>query len=101
MSWKRGRSGVADAKYQTRAYRIAKEAQRNIIATGNGWCVQGLFGSSGTCVFPTRHIPSGADWDLAHDDQGTTIIGAAHSRCNRVDGGQRSRLKQPIKRWTL
>jgi hypothetical protein len=49
---------------------------------------------------PSRYIPPGTAFDVAHDDTGTVILGAAHAKCNRADGGRRRHRKNQ-RRWAL
>jgi hypothetical protein len=83
------------------AYREIKRAQ----AAGQ-WlrCVQGEQGSSGSCLMPTRDIAPTDAADVAHDDTGTRVIGAAHARCNRSEAatrGNRLRGAPEDSRWVL
>lgn len=85
---------MADAKYSTREYREARTRYRTLIESGQGWCAQPV------CVMADRWIPPGADFDTAHDDSGTVILGPAHTKCNRSDGGKR-RWRAKVTRWVL
>ena len=72
-------------------HRKIRERWGQVVARGDGWCQQGLpgNGSSGTCVHRTRWIPPGTAWHLGHADDGETIIGPCHARCNILDGASR------------
>ena len=91
---------MAATKYQTREHKAASKRGKQDVARGQGWCVQGMHGSSGTCVMRSRYIAPGDQWHVAHDDSGTVIIGLAHALCNAIDGGQRSHTP-PEDRWAL
>lgn len=54
-----------------------------------------------TCLHPTRAIAPTDKADVAHDDTGTTILGPAHARCNRSDGGRRRHHPTHIRREVL
>jgi hypothetical protein len=50
----------------------------------------------------TRWIPPGTPWDVAHDDAGVVILGAAHATCNRSEAGhKRHRITQIKRNWAL
>lgn len=89
-----------DGKYASAEHRGARAKLKPVIESGQGWCVQGLseLNSSGACLYSTRYIPPGTAWDVAHDDSGTVIIGPAHAKCNRSDGGKR---RHAAHRWVL
>lgn len=86
---------MAKAKYQTREYRAARKAITAAQQRGE-WltCAQPL------CLMTTRDIAPTQSTDVAHDDSGTVILGAAHAHCNRVDGGKRRHQMTP-RRWVL
>ena len=86
---------MADARYQTREYRAARKAITAAQARGE-WlvCVQP------ECVMGTRDIAPSQATDVAHDDSGTVVLGPAHMRCNRVDGGKRRHTVR-VRRWVL
>jgi hypothetical protein len=86
---------MAGPQHRTPEYRAARRTLGQQIAHGQGWCVQGI------CMKATRHIPPGTAWDVAHDDSGTVILGAAHATCNRADGGRRRHRASTRRRWTL
>lgn len=80
--------GIATQKRNARApraqrgYDAAHDRERKrwepVVAAGNGWCAQP------TCLEPTRYIPPGTPWDLAHNEDRTGWRGPAHARCNRA-----------------
>jgi hypothetical protein len=41
------------------------------------------------CLWPSRRIPPGVDWDLGHTDDRTGWTGPEHARCNRAAGARR------------
>lgn len=102
-------TGMADAKYRTPEYRAAYKKLKRDQAVGTWlWCVQGLDGSSGTCLFLTRDISPDQAAHVAHDDSGDRIIGVSHATCNVTDGGRRRHLVSAgvaapaaPNRWTL
>jgi hypothetical protein len=80
------------------------------VDAGDAYCVQPI------CLKPTRWIPPGTRWDVAHDDTGTVTLGPAHEKCNRSDGAVRGnklrsarrrgstfvkRPRKPANRWVL
>lgn len=94
---------MTNPKYATPHHRKAKATLTLEIQAGRGWCVQGLHGSSGTCLMDSRYIPPTTrtnEWHVAHNDNGDRIIGAAHALCNTTDGGQR-RHTRVVKRLIL
>ena len=86
---------MTKAKYRTREYRTAYATIRKAQLRGE-WlvCVQPV------CLMRTRNIAPTDLADVAHDDSGTAILGPAHARCNRADGGKR-RHQAPTHRWSL
>lgn len=94
---------MAKPQHRTRehvaAYREIKRAQ----AAGEWlWCMQGLDGSSGACLMATRHIAPTEAVDVAHNDAGTRVIGAAHATCNRSEAATRgNRMRRAAARWVL
>lgn len=92
---------MAGPQHRTPEYRAAYKKLKRDQASGTWlWCVQGLDGSSGTCLYDSRDIPPDAPAHVAHDDSGQAIIGVAHALCNTTDGGQR-RHHKPIRRRVL
>ena len=87
---------MADAKYRTREYRdaaaLAKKAQRR-----GEWLVC----QQPECLEETRDIAPTDLIDIAHDDSGTVVLGPAHRRCNRSDGGKRRGSLTAAPRWVL
>ncbi|MFJ9315781.1 hypothetical protein ACIRN4_16445 [Pimelobacter simplex] len=47
----------------------------------------------------SRDIAPDQQVDIAHDDSGAVILGPAHRRCNRVDGGKRRHRK--VHHWVM
>lgn len=91
---------MPDPRYATPEYRAAYRAVRKAQARGEWlWCAQPV------CLEPSREIAPNQQVDVAHDDDGLAILGPAHRRCNRVDGGKRRHLLDPsratIKRRVL
>lgn len=84
---------MADAKYNDREYRAARARYAREVEAGRAYCAQPV------CIEADRWIPPGP-FDTAHDDSGTVILGPAHTRCNRVDGGKR-RHAAKVTRWSL
>jgi hypothetical protein len=93
---------MAEPKYRTPEYRAARKRIDQAQARGE-WltCVQGWHGSSGDCLHPTRDISPTDAAHVAHDDAGTTIIGASHALCNVTDGGQRRHAAKIVTHWPL
>lgn len=87
---------MAGPQHRTPEYRAAYKKLKRDQAAGL-WltCVQGLHGSSGTCLHPTRDIAPDQAAHVAHDDTGHHVIGVAHARCNTTDGGQRRHHPTP------
>ena len=85
---------MADPRYGY-AHQKVRVQLGKIIAAGDGWCAQP------ECVMPTRWIPPGAPWDVAHDDTGTITIGPAHRRCNTRDGAIRGNRMRRRHAWRL
>lgn len=86
---------MAKAKYATPEFKA--ERKRITAAQARGeWlrCVQPV------CVMGTRDIAPHQPTDVAHDDSGAVILGPAHARCNRRDGGVR-RHTVTKRRWKL
>lgn len=75
---------MAGPQHRTPEYRAARKAVTRAQAMGQ-WleCVQPV------CVMQSRDIAPSDPVDVAHDDSGTVILGPAHARCNRADGGRR------------
>lgn len=91
---------MAAPQYNAREYKRAKEALRPIVAEGRAVCAEII------CVMPSRHIPAGAPWALAHDHRdpsNTTLLGPAHRRCNLAENARRNNPKRSSKRrrWAL
>lgn len=88
---------MAGPQHRTPEYRAAYKQLKRDQAAGR-WldCVQGLHGSSGTCLNPTgRAIAPNQPAHVAHDDTGLHVIGVAHARCNTSDGGRRRHHPAP------
>lgn len=95
-------------KYGTQ-HRKERDKVAKQVEAGYGWCCEIV------CVMPTRWIPPGSKWHLAHLPDGVGYRGPAHDRCNEGEGGRRGnpkgikasrgtsglRLvrKQPPRRW--
>lgn len=81
---------MAGPQHRTPEYRAAYRQLKRDQAAGK-WltCVQGLHGSSGTCLHPSRRIAPTDEAHVAHDDTGQRIIGVAHAKCNWTDGARR------------
>lgn len=86
---------MADARYTTPEYRAARKDADQAQAAGR-W----LECHQPECLRDTRAIAPFEPVDIAHDDSGTIVLGPAHQRCNRVDGGKR-RHTTPVRRWIL
>ena len=87
-------------QHRTTEYRAARVRLDVEVKAGRGWCVQP------ECIMTTRYIPPHTPWDVAHDDSGLVILGAAHRRCNRRDGAvrgnkMRARKSVTVRRWRL
>lgn len=54
-----------------------------IVDAGSGWCTEPV------CLMPTRWIPPGAPWHLAHADGQDGYRGPAHRRCNLAERNRR------------
>jgi hypothetical protein len=92
---------MAGPQHRTPEYRAAYKKLKRDQAAGKWlWCVQGMHGSSGSCLHPTRDIAPDQPAHVAHDDSGNVVIGVAHARCNVTDGGQRRHESTPT-RWIL
>lgn len=92
---------MADAKYGTPEHRAERRRLERIVNAGNAYCVEPI------CLIEledgTRWIPPDSDWDVPHNQDGTTYRGgAAHSRCNRSEGAYRRQHggpPPPPRRW--
>lgn len=90
---------MAGPQHRTPEYRAERKRIDRAQAAGQ-WleCVQPV------CLSPTgrgRAIAPTDRADVAHDDTGTTILGPAHARCNRSDGGKRRHHPTHIRREVL
>jgi hypothetical protein len=56
---------------------------RPIVDAGQGWCAEPI------CLMPSRWIPPGSPWHLAHGDSQGTYRGPAHARCNLAERNRR------------
>jgi hypothetical protein len=95
------------AKTTARGYGSAHQAEREqwrpTVEAGLAQCAEPV------CLMPSRWIPPGAAWDLAHDRQatrhaGVTVYrGPAHARCNRAEGARHRAhpTPTPLRRWVL
>lgn len=93
---------MAGPQHRTPEYRAARKAIDQAQARGQLLeCVQGWHGSSGSCLHPSRAIAPTDSAHVAHDDSGTTIIGASHALCNVTDGGQRRHQAKAVTHWVL
>lgn len=93
---------MAGPQHRTPEYRAAYKQLKKDQAAGTWlWCVQGLHGSSGSCLFSTRDIAPTQAAHVAHDDSGARIIGVSHSKCNTSDGGRRRHRPAPRRAWNL
>lgn len=93
---------MASPKHRTPEHRA--ERKRITAAQARGeWlvCVQGWHGSSGGCLHPTRDIAPTDEAHVAHNDEGTVVIGPAHALCNTTDGGQRRHVDKDVTHWVL
>lgn len=67
-------------------HRQEREAWRPIVEAGRAYC------SEVRCLMPSRWIPPGSSWHLAHDHTdptGTRYRGPAHAGCNSSEGAAR------------
>ena len=87
---------MPDPRYATPEYRAAYKQARQAQATG-----QWLECHQPVCLESSRDIAPHQPVDIAHDDSGDVVLGPAHRRCNRVDGGKRRHLRTPVRRWEL
>lgn len=81
-------------------YGAAHKAERAslvpIVGAGQATCTEPV------CLMPTRHIPPGTPWDLAHDRDTTARLGIpvyhgpAHRRCNRAEGARWRNQRAPV-----
>lgn len=87
---------MAGPQHRTHEYRLARKAYTKAQAQGD-WltCAQPI------CIMPSRSIAPSDPIDVAHDDTGTRILGPAHARCNRSDGGKRRHHPHPPRRLIL
>lgn len=81
---------MAGPQHRTREYRAAYRQLKRDQAAGK-WltCQQPV------CMEPSRAIAPTDKADVAHDDSGDHILGPAHARCNRADGGRRRHRATP------
>ena len=75
---------MPDPRYSTPEYRAAHRNAKRAQRQGE-W----LICQQPVCLYNTRAIPPTDDIDIAHDDTGTIVLGPAHRKCNRSDGGKR------------
>ena len=75
---------MAKPQYQTPEYRAAYQDIRKAQAAGQ-WliCVQPV------CKYSSRDIAPHQAAHVAHNDDGTVILGPAHAHCNTSDGATR------------
>lgn len=66
-----------------------RAALRRSVDAGQAWCAEDH------CLMPTRWIPPGTPWDLAHNRATGGYLGPAHAKCNRTEGGKHS----PTRGW--
>lgn len=96
---------MADPRYGAEYQRI-RRAVADYVATGQALCMQtdphdpASEPGSG-CVMPSRELDPRTSFDLAHDADGDRVIGPAHPRCNRRDGGVRRHRPKAARRWLL
>lgn len=79
---------MAAPQYNAPHYKRAKAALRPDVEAGLAMCAELV------CVMPTRHIPAGSRWALAHDHRdptGMTLLGPAHAKCNSVENVRRNK----------
>lgn len=100
MGW--DRTAGTDPKYRTPEHiRERKRLVAELKREGSLQCM------AVTCLMPSRTItnPNGRAPDglhLGHEDDGVTVRGPEHNRCNVTDGSRRGRAKQDQpKRWEL
>lgn len=76
------------------AHQRERDTWRPIVDAGMAFCAEPI------CLMPSRWIPPGSTWDLAHDRTNPgTYRGAAHARCNRSEGashGNRQRARVEV-----
>lgn len=94
---------MAGPQHRTPEYRAAYTKLSRAHRRRDLVCVQPVCvveAEGGSRVIPRRRpgMPSGMD--VAHDDSGMVILGPAHRRCNRGDGGRRRHRVTP-RRWVL
>ena len=65
------------------AHRKLRDKWAREIEAGYGYC------SEIVCLMPSRWIPPGTEWHLAHNEDGITYRGPAHAFCNQSEGGRR------------
>lgn len=72
-----------DAKYKTKEHRDERAKWKVLVELGGANCC--------LCGYP---IAPGGAFHLDHTPDGTGYRGAAHPRCNVVDGARRGRARQ-------
>lgn len=86
-------------QYASREHRDLRKHYQQDIDAGHGRCTEIL------CLYPTRHIPPGSTWHLAHTPDRTGYLGPAHPRCNlnaaakQGNRTQRARGFRQSQRW--
>ena len=75
-------------QYASRQHRELRKHYQTLIDVGQGQCAETV------CLHPTRHIPPGAPWHLAHTPDRTSYLGPAHPRCNLHAAAKAGNAKQ-------
>jgi hypothetical protein len=69
-----------------------RDRLKPIVDAGQGICQETI------CLKPSRWIPPGTPWDLAHDHINGGYRGPAHRGCNRSEGARRGN-RQRVTQW--
>lgn len=77
------RLGVGMSKPQYRhAHQQTRTAWAAVVNSGEAHCTEPI------CLMPSRWIPPGSQWHLAHNRAGGGYHGPAHVKCNTSEGAR-------------
>lgn len=90
MPWRT--EGSTTARGYGPEHRTLRAQWAPVVKRGEAQCMQGMHGSSGTCLHTSRHIQPDEPWALGHNDARTGWIGPVHKDCNEADARRRGGL---------
>lgn len=89
----RGQGKTADRGYGS-SHQKERARWQPVVAAGNAWCAEPV------CLEPSRWIPPGSPWHLAHDTGQRGYRGPAHRRCNLAERNRRRPQRRRARRAT-